>query len=102
MNDSIRKLLNDLTHQTCTSRMVGQESCLDRQDKNPCLVCRAELALREKVVFTVEGGRSLVRDGKPCFTVHRDSDGGNYELGPSKIDDLTRRIAHLLNTYGEE
>lgn len=50
--------------------------------------------------FSVEAGRGVTLDGVRLFTVHREE--WNPDSTPVRLDELTHRIAYLLNTYGEK
>lgn len=49
----------------------------------------------ERATWTVEAGRSVLRDGVEVFTLHK-AEGTR----PVEADELTRRIAELLTLHG--
>lgn len=54
-------------------------------------------------VWTIEAGRGLCRDGVRVVTITRKVGAdGRAPMSPTTVDALTRRIAALLNLYGEE
>ncbi len=57
----------------------------------------AEASLTPAARYTVEPGRAIFRDGVDFITIERDGD----VLTPTQADAITRRIAELLNQYGE-
>lgn len=50
--------------------------------------------------YTIEAGRGILRDGKLIGRISGSSRHGEY-VSPTDLDSLTRRIADLLNQYGE-
>jgi hypothetical protein len=47
-------------------------------------------------LYTLEAGRSILRDGKPFISIHR-YQGHSPFVSPSDVDDVTRLIVALLN-----
>ncbi len=51
--------------------------------------------------FTVDGGRTIVRDGEALVRIERvDLGNERYALSPHETDKLTQRIVRLLNKHG--
>lgn len=48
--------------------------------------------------FTVEPGREIYFDGRPCISIHREGEYRYPEgMSPYQADQMTRLIARLLN-----
>lgn len=48
--------------------------------------------------FTVSAGRVILKNGRPYILITRPVENG---ASPTEADELTRRIATLLNVHGE-
>lgn len=54
--------------------------------------------MRTRKRFTVEPGREIYFDGRPCISIHREGVyTGKGDMSPYQADQLTRLIARLLS-----